>query len=486
MSYFFYFDFDKNSGFGHMVRSVRLALALSKFGSNVFVGLEKLNSVYYLALIKRGLDDSQIVTVEKKPSGNALREVNYSLWVERNLVATAVSLGADTVIIDSYHIRQSWLDVLHARGLRTVVIVDEPSNLTPHVLIDYGSDATAEKHKLTNGHSQGLLGPLFTPIEPRNSELITEPKAGTVLIALGGGGYAEIYERLLSSFDFLSPSLNITFAVTDYYSQNYVRLRKRATLVDASQGLLSHMYNHETVVTGAGLAMLERLAIGRRGVAVVTASNQEPNLNKLSENKSLKVVSAEKLAEPDAIVASTIEVIQSPWTTDESLPWQALFDGHGCSRIAIELGGVSELLTHIREATKSDIPILWRWHNHPSSRAVSHVQTTISPRDHINWFGASNARKERIFIGCCDTIPLGVVRVQNLASGSRISYSVDELYRRRGVAKGMISRVISDPIVARPIYAEVRHGNLQSERVLISLGFTLSSSNEAFCEYVLV
>jgi RimJ/RimL family protein N-acetyltransferase len=164
------------------------------------------------------------------------------------------------------------------------------------------------------------------------------------------------------------------------------------------------------------------------------------------------------------------------------LPILSQLDGHGVERICNSLIDGAAFTLSLREACSKDAPALWRWANDGASRSASLNTEPIKPAAHLEWFNSAADRGESIKICLQGNVPVGVVRLKDEDSDIRLSYSIAPEARGHGLAKEMLSIVLRDHL-GRRLVASVREENSASNKILLSLGFTLAGSNGGVNSY---
>jgi RimJ/RimL family protein N-acetyltransferase len=147
------------------------------------------------------------------------------------------------------------------------------------------------------------------------------------------------------------------------------------------------------------------------------------------------------------------------------------------------MGGAGVALS-LREACSKDAPTLWRWANDRDSRSASLNTQSIKPATHLDWFNSAVGRGESIKICLQGNVPIGVVRLKDEGSDIRLSYSIAPEARGQGLAREMLSIVLRG-LWDRRLVAWVREENVASNKILLSLGFTLAGSSGGVNSYTI-
>lgn len=135
----------------------------------------------------------------------------------------------------------------------------------------------------------------------------------------------------------------------------------------------------------------------------------------------------------------------------------------------------------LRPATAADARIVWEWRNDPASRAASRTTAAIAWEDHAAWFPEALTTR-RMLIGEQDGAPVGLVRFDpDGAGGHWVSINLAPQARGRGVGRRLLAAAVAT--VAGPLHAEIRAGNLASERIFQACGFRPAGRDGAFARY---
>jgi len=124
-----------------------------------------------------------------------------------------------------------------------------------------------------------------------------------------------------------------------------------------------------------------------------------------------------------------------------------------------------------RDACFSDSKLLFDWINDMSTRNNSLNKQSIKWEDHIKWFNLKLENKEdcKIFI-FSQNFPVGVLRLDRISQGFKISFSVDKDFRGKGIGFRMVNRIVND-FSDLNFYAEVVKGNKNSKKIFVKNHF---------------
>jgi|GEM_PF-511463 len=131
----------------------------------------------------------------------------------------------------------------------------------------------------------------------------------------------------------------------------------------------------------------------------------------------------------------------------------------------------------LREVVESDVRLLFKWVNDPVARANAHNPKPVVWREHSTWF------KEKLsdpsvymYVLTEKKKDVGIIRFDKKDKKFVISYSIDKLYRGRGLGKLIVVeglKKISLTVRQPQFIAQVKQGNIASEKIFNKLGFRL-------------
>lgn len=480
----FIFDFDDASGFGHMSRSLRLAAGLKNRGVNVFIALRPWANHLMGELVLRGFSPKSVVQIP--PTGTGFEE-NFTagtLWKPSELSQVLRDHEFKAVALDSYRLEAGFIDAMRQCKITTFVISDNPLSESPDFLLDYGFDACSSKYPNLAPAVKCLFGPLYALLPEKSKEASPKVNDRSVLLALGGGDYLATYLELSKSSRWRKHSVSPSFVVTDPTDPRAVELSSLWPVVTPGANLASSFSEHSLVVSGAGVTLLERLASGVDGIAIVTAPNQIGSLLAMSRQLQIKFLTIEDLSNHEVFFDNLFECLDAPLGPAGAIIVQSHLDGHGVGRVCNEIIIPRPDALSIRRAIPADAPILWRWANDEVTRSASLKPQTIAPDEHLAWFNSASQRRESIFIGEVEGVPVGVVRFRDNGAIVRMSYGLAPEARGKGLAQPLL-KLAMQAEKGREVIAQVLANNSKSINVLRGVGFDLKDSRESVLTFAI-
>jgi len=139
-------------------------------------------------------------------------------------------------------------------------------------------------------------------------------------------------------------------------------------------------------------------------------------------------------------------------------------------------------MIHLREATTEDAAFLHRLRNDPKTRANSHNTDIVSWDDHVRWLDWNlKDQLVKIYIGVIGGQNIGVVRVEEEATGKLFSWTISPEHRGKGYGQALVKAVV-DAIEGR-LKAEIKAGNIASRIIAERSGFILDYEKNEILYY---
>ena len=143
-----------------------------------------------------------------------------------------------------------------------------------------------------------------------------------------------------------------------------------------------------------------------------------------------------------------------------------------------------------RRATSGDAQLLLDWRNDPISVLNSKSGATVSPQEHARWFQAAlKSENTMLFIAEMDQRPIATTRFDRAdANSSNFVVSINVSPNQRG--KGLGSELLRSAVLEfqglkkANLVAEIRHGNVASEKIFKSAGFVESGAQGSFKQFI--
>jgi len=481
LKFLFRLDFGPKIGWGHLSRSLGIASALAETGSEVVIATQ--SRIDGHPSLKNLLDSKGLevrsITSSKTIVGSRM---NPFLDVD-NQVSDAIETlkissmwKADIVVLDHYGLGPTWIETVRASS-PVCLISDFPAETEVDYLLDYGFDATAQKHSQGTGSGTKLmLGTAFAPISNSYSRFMTPPnednkERSRVLVSLGGFGEETLARQVVQVVEKERPEALIHIAgdPSKYGSLSLDYPAEKLTI--AHEASLAPQFEISgTAIVGAGVTMYELVASGSLGLAIRTAKNQEFALSAALEKGYVRGV--QEVSSSNIIQKVAQELAhQSRIRKREWLKARSLVDHLGPKRLALKLTGHSSIRRELREVRISDLPFLLRLANQPSSQAASPKPNFIESAEHWEWSKGFFDGSKRGWVFGTNELPLGHCRLEREGSDLFLSYSIQEEFHGEGLGAAMLKALFEPCLIAEKVYARVKVHNVASIKALSKVGF---------------
>lgn len=257
-------------------------------------------------------------------------------WTRAPRIAleTLDAWAPDAVVVDTYAVRDEFLDVLRRRVACVVAIDDLADRRLPAHLVVNGAGHAATLAYRAAPDTVFLLGPRYALLDPA---FAAEPRhrapapVRRVLVSLGGAAPATAVEQAVDAVASVLADAVVDLALGPFAAAP----RLQHPRVEARRGLRSLrplMLEADLAVTGAGMTLYECLATGTPVVALALADNQRPNLAHLGAAAGLVVAGEPSL--PAAVAALAAD---GPRRAALSVRGRQVVDGAGAARVADEI-----------------------------------------------------------------------------------------------------------------------------------------------------
>lgn len=134
----------------------------------------------------------------------------------------------------------------------------------------------------------------------------------------------------------------------------------------------------------------------------------------------------------------------------------------------------------LRPATLDDARAIWAWRNEPAARQASRQTAEITWEDHQAWFEPALATRIML-VAEVDDRAVGMVRLDPSDAGWRVSINLAPEVRGQGLGQPLLAAALGH--APGPFLAEIRHGNMASERIFLACGFKKVGEDDGFDQY---
>ena len=463
----FRLDFGGAIGLGHLARCAYLSKALTRLGHS---------TVLMSDVTGTGASDRAAKFVDLFSEFIGLNSRDSSLDIPSESIIRLMSEASpELIIVDHYAATEPFLSQLRAVA-PVLAISDGSTPRNADFVLKYGTDELLPM----SGAPQSpviLSGKQFSLVNAAHGFSIEQgvKVATEVVISLGGGPQRALIENVVEKVRSLDASGSgvilgpmKVLSLSNHGESNKLRLE-----FGSDQFLPELLSSSRRAIVTGGVSLLEAIAQGVPAVALVTAENQLHGLNVLSQSEHVIVAKDLDFFKSSAFVDWWHWYDSYVERKNAELSLRSMVDSYGPDRVAlgIGLGAKSEL--KLREATESDVPILFRWRNEAVSGTGTQAGATVLPQEHIAWFKGISETNSKLWIAEFSGLPVGQVRFAKGShfEGLELSYSIDQHFRGRGFGTRILRMATAQPEIVDNIWARVHRENITSIRALVSAGF---------------
>ena len=262
--------------------------------------------------------------------------------------------------------------------------------------------------------------------------------------------------------------------------QRFVDGRANMNLHICMPSLSGLMIRADLAIGAGGTASWERACLGLPSLIVPIAENQIEGARELQKFGAARcLVSPTKSSLIEEIREEILALMKSSQRLEEmSLACVSLGDGRGVQRSVMCLLGHEKQIC-LRPAEASDVWIYYWWVCDPDVRSQSFNDSAIALTDHQSWFQRCMNSQDIAMYVLVDgsELPLGQIRFEGLGTDSRvkISFSLDRLARRRGLASLLLSLGLKKLRQCRDgkliVFGRVKKDNVASAKAFLRTGF---------------
>ena len=395
--------------------------------------------------------------------------------------------GADLYVVDHYSLGATWETTIRMSGSDVIAIDDLADRRhTASLVVDSTYPGDQERYagladgRLLLGTRFAMLSHIYT--EFRQSPIATHPEVvPRVLVYFGASDLPGV---TLTALDALTDSVfqelqvDVVVGPNNPHSEaiNQTARSRNFWRIHEFQASLAHLLRQATyAVTGGGVALLERACLGVPGLTITLANNQEPSTIALASagvthyvGSSGKVTSA---TIRDALVTLTSSTAKCQ---EMSHAGMTAVDGLGASRVAEILLPTPLDRLSLRPANIQDAHIYFGWVNESDVRAQSLTSDAIDWDSHMAWFtDMMDSPFSHLYVLEANGLPVAQARFEQRNETLLLAYSVDDLFRGRGLGVELVRQAIASlpHNTPRKIEATVKASNHASLTTLARAGF---------------
>lgn len=476
-------------GMGHLMRMLALASGCRKIGLAVTFVVTDIPGSVVKKIRDAGCD---LVTITAKAGTCEDADATYHV---------ADQCDADWMVLDGYCFDDEYQQRAKPDDVMLMVVDDfgHAKHFHADMLLNQNAYADATQYHLIP-NTKILCGIGYTMLKPEFGECETNEartvrgKAKNILVTMGGSdleNYTLPVMQALSQVDACRQSPVVVDCVIGSHFKHEELLRnfERESAFDFRihrnvDRMDVLMRNTDLAITAGGSTCYELAKLGVPAIAIPTADNQVPVVKDLSKRNTLlrfkaSQVNREASQDQPNVLSKFIKALIDDAAQRQKMSdaGKSLIDGLGVNRVARAMYG--ELLS-FRNVELSDAKILRNWRNDPEVRSVSFNSDPIGEEEHHRWLTESLHRSNRIMLIAEDSQSNAIGKIQidfanNAMDTVTIGIVVGPEFRSRGLGTILIEKATSELFNAekkvQQIVAQVKHGNVASERAFRKAGF---------------
>ncbi|MBF9253779.1 UDP-2,4-diacetamido-2,4,6-trideoxy-beta-L-altropyranose hydrolase [Pontibacter sp. 172403-2] len=466
------FRADGNSkiGLGHVVRSLALASMLREEFECVFaIQSPDKNLQEQIKQVCHGL----ILLPFCTPEAERFRHELDAYLSEKEIV-----------VLDGYHFETAYQESIKAKGCPFFCIDDiHRYTFIADAVLNQAGGVAPEKYK-TAPYTKLLLGPAYALLRPpflqASKSGRSMPASPLKLLLNMGGADPENYTLQVATELAGVESINHIEIVTGGAYKHQQALERWLTYkpkyklyqnLDATQ-MCQLMQECAIAVTSASGVAYEYAAVGGALFVLKTADNQQALFEFLTDSGIAGKYEPGQKCLKQSINQAFQEYLQAQ---------RQYFDGQSDIRLRQVFGQLSLAASlSLREATETDLLLVYKWNNDPEVRRHSFNPEPIKPEHHTRWFQAKLADAAcKFYIAEVAGEPAAQIRFEVKEKQATISYLIAEAYRGKGLGhkvllKG-VNKLKDEQPEIRQVHGLVQPENIASVRAFEKAGFAYAA-----------
>ncbi|TMI64954.1 MAG: UDP-2,4-diacetamido-2,4,6-trideoxy-beta-L-altropyranose hydrolase [Bacteroidetes bacterium] len=395
---------------------------------------------------------------------------------------------SDIVVLDGYHFREEYQEILRSTGASIVCIDDiHEYFFNADVIINSAGGITPMDYNALPG-TLFYFGPQYSllrkPFLKEAGKGKLREKNRKIFICLGG---ADPENRTLEVVKFIASlkkfeELRIVtgggyqFAdeLNQYLKGNGLKASVGTSL--NAEAMASEMLSCSYAVCSPSTVCFEYMTIGGIVYLEQIATNQDDMIRFLTrEGFAFQLKDAEK---------------ENEIAEQKSLEKQAaVFDGKASDRLKkiVEQIFLSQQFV-VRKVLAGDMMLCYEWINEPAVREQSYNNNAIPLSDHEKWFASKlEDPNSYYYILELDAKPMAQIRFQVSGNEAVLGYLVDKNYRNVGLGTTILSKGITaftdDYKKVISITGFVKEANIASQKSFEKLKFKKEAAKEYAASY---
>ena len=328
-------DAGSGTGLGHLHRCLALSEALHQRGARV---------IFLLAASEEDVERIKRSNFHCDSMANLERG---GVQDYERTESSARKYGCRTIVVDSYAVKNEFVEKLRNSGFRVVVINDDthaPSSA--HVLINGGAHAQQLPYESVEGDTQFLLGPRYALLRQQFWNVSTKEirrAVNNVLLCVGGDDSLGVMPQLVRQLDTVinkKCTFNVVigpyFVNRDEIEQIVLPTSRELRFFDEPEDLFDLMMANDVAVTAGGQTAYELVATGTPLLAVALFDNQRLGAQALADAGALLFSGFAESGRLPSDLSKMFRLLVSDISLRQRLSRtaQSTIDGMGARRVA--------------------------------------------------------------------------------------------------------------------------------------------------------
>lgn len=490
-------DASSSIGSGHVTRCLTLADRLAARGAEVVFASQDLQGNLITETERRGYRVLRLSgQLGSDPTGAEEADARAFTAAIEQLAPIEGQRRADWIIVDHYHLAETWQRRVRPCTTRMMAIDDLADRRhAVDILLDQNlvQDFEHRYDPFIDSDCLALLGPRYALLAQNYAALRPAVRRDTnvpanILVYFGGAD-TRLTTLAAKALDQLPQAFSATIVLDEGNVQHQTILtlaaqNPRLKLIGRLPDLAAAMLASDLFVGASGTTSWERLCVGLYAVVVSLADNQVPLARELARRGFIDWLGDASTVTLDALTTAIADAIAAPARPERAQAMMDIVDGLGAERVSDVLLHDRHSAITMRSVRAEDSDLVLAWANDPGTRRYAFSTGAISRDIHAGWFARRLANSDVVFL-IAETpygVALGQVRFELQADGRwEISYLVAPAFRGRGLARKMLSAGIDTLVQRHPeaiVTGLVKPENTASTRIFSALGFSGAPSAE--------
>lgn len=403
--------------------------------------------------------------------------------------------GNEIVVLDGYHFITEYQKTIKDRGCKLVCIDDiHAYHFVADVVINHAPGIDKDKYSIEDytqlflGLDYALLRKPFLEAARKRREIDTFKN---IFICFGGSDFNNVTLNVLKSIVETDIDIEVVSVVLGGANQNkikildYVKNVVKPKIVIHSnlseEEMCALMEKSQLAIVPASSILYEVVAVK---MPVISGYYVENQLEVHNGFKKLGLISSlEDFNDSENVQSALSSLIMN-------IPVRKLIDEQEKTYNGQSLNNFLKLFDEIKEghsivlrrAMLNDMKLYFEWANDELVRKNAISSDPIIWENHKNWFSSRILKPDTaMYVFESRDTPFGQVRFDIKDRGATIDYSIDQLFRGKGLGKEMLRKGIETFIeeyyeMCDEIVGVVKVGNIPSAKVFQALDFSLKKN----------